>query len=111
MKSDRVYLQHILDMIMRVESAAREGKSSFLVSQLHQDAILRNLHTMTETTQRLSDDLKSEHPEVDWVKLAAFRNVLVHDYLGIDLELVWTVVDRDVPAFKAEVTKILGSIE
>jgi uncharacterized protein with HEPN domain len=111
MKSDRVYLNHILNMIKRVENATCEGKSSFLASQLHQDAILRNLHTMTETTQRLSDGLKSEHPEVDWAKLAAFRNVLVHDYLGIDLELVWTVVTRDVPAFKAEVTKILGSIE
>ncbi|MBK6899372.1 MAG: DUF86 domain-containing protein [bacterium] len=65
MKSDRVYLHHILDMIERVESATR----------------------------------------------AAFRNVLVHDYLGIDLELVWTVVTRDVPAFKAEVTRIIGSIE
>jgi uncharacterized protein with HEPN domain len=111
MKSDRVYLHHILDMIQRIESAAREGKSAFLASRLHQDAILRNLHTMTETTQRLSDDLKSVHPEVDWAKLAAFRNVLVHDYLGIDLELVWTVVTRDVPAFKGEATKILGSIE
>jgi len=111
MKSDSVYLHHILDMIKRVESGARGGKSAFLASRLHQDAILRNLHTMTETTQRLSDDLKSKHPEVDRVKLAAFRNVLVHDYLGIDLELVWTVVTRDVPAFKAEVTKILGSTE
>jgi uncharacterized protein with HEPN domain len=111
MKSDRVYLYHILEMIKRVESVAHDGKGVFLASQLHQDALLRNLHTMTETTQRLSEDLKSEHPEVDWAKLAAFRNVLVHDYLGIDLEVVWTVVTRDVPAFKAEVTKILGSIE
>jgi uncharacterized protein with HEPN domain len=111
MKSDRVYLHHILDMIKRVESATCEGKSSFLASQLHQDAILRNLHTRTETTRRLSDDLKSEHPEVDWAKLATFRNVLFHDYLGIDQELVWTVVTRDVPALKTKVTKILGSLE
>jgi uncharacterized protein with HEPN domain len=111
MKSDRAYLHHILEMIKRIESATSEGRSAFLASQLHQDAVLRNLHTMTETTQRLSHGLKSEHPEVDWTRLAAFRNVLVHDYLGIDLELVWTVVTRDVPAFKAEVTRILGSIE
>lgn len=111
MKSDRVYLQHILEMIKRIESTSHDGKSVFLASQLHQDALLRNLHTMTETTQRLSNDFKSEHPEVDWAKLAAFRNVLVHDYLGLDLEVVWIVVTRDVPAFKAEVTKILGSIE
>lgn len=111
MKNDRVYLRHILDMIRRIESATSEGKSAFLASQLHQDAVLRNLHTMTETTQRLSDGLRSAHPEVDWAKLAAFRNVLVHDYLGIDLELVWTVVAHDVPAFRAEVTIILGSLE
>lgn len=98
-------------MIKRVEIATRGGKTAFLGSQLHQDAVLRNLHTMTETTQRLSDDLKSAHQEVDWAKLAAFRNVLVHDYLGIDLELVWTVVTRDVPEFKAKVTGILALLE
>ena len=54
MKSDRTYLQHILDMIIRVENAAGAGKDAFLASSLHQDAALRNLHTMTETTQRLS---------------------------------------------------------
>ena len=80
MKSDRALLLHILEMIDRVETATSEGKDAFLASHLHQDAVLRNLHTMTETTQWLSADLKSSHPEVDWATLAAFRNVLVHDY-------------------------------
>ena len=111
MKSDRTYLQHILDMIGRVESATSSGKDAFLASRLHQDAVLRNLHTMTETTQRLSADLKSSHPEVDWATLAAFRNVLVHDYLGIDIELVWTVVTHDVPEFKGKVSKILSKLD
>lgn len=57
MKSDRLYLYHILEMITRVENTSHEGKSVFLASQLHQDALLRNLQTMTETTQRLSDEL------------------------------------------------------
>jgi uncharacterized protein with HEPN domain len=109
-KSDGVYLQHILDMIGRIENAIGVGKETFLASQLHQDAVLRNLHTMTETTQRLSADLKSAHPEVDWAKLAAFRNVLVHDYLGIDSELVWTVITRDVPEFKRDITKIVREL-
>lgn len=47
----------------------------------------------------------------DWEKFAAFRNVLVHDYLGIDLDLVWTVVTRDVPEFKGKVTSIVGPLE
>jgi len=54
MKSDKVHLQIILDMIKRIEGATKNGKDAFRASQLHQDAVLRNLHTMTETTQRLS---------------------------------------------------------
>ena len=110
MKSDKALLLHILEMIDRVETATSEGKEAFLASHLHQDAVLRNLHTMTETTQRLSADLKSSHPEVDWATLAAFRNVLVHDYLGIDIELVWTVVTQDIPEFKSSVAGILGGL-
>ena len=92
MKSDKAYLQHILEMIGRVESATESGKTAFLKSHLHQDAVLRNLHTITETTQRLSEDLKASNPDVEWATLAAFRNVLVHDYLGIDIEWVWRIV-------------------
>jgi len=55
--------------------------------------------------------LKAKYPEVEWARLAAFRNILVHDYLGIDLELVWTVVTRDLPGFKAEVVRIMAALE
>lgn len=110
MKSDKIYLQHILEMISRIETATDQGKGAFLGSELHQDAVLRNLHTMTETTQRVSTELKDDHPEIEWKILSAFRNVLVHDYLGIDLELVWTVVSRDLPEFKQQVTKIISGL-
>ncbi len=110
MKSDKIYLQHILEMISRIEKATTQGESAFLGSDLHQDAVLRNLHTMTETTQRVSNELQDDHPEIEWKMLSAFRNVLVHDYLGIDLELVWTVVSRDLPEFKLQVTRILSDL-
>lgn len=63
MKSDRVYLRHVLEMIGRIEAASAAGREAFVASTLHQDAVLRNLHTMTETTQRLSQELKAEHPD------------------------------------------------
>jgi len=109
LKSDKAYLQHILEMISRVEVAKSQGKAMFLSSHLHQDAVLRNLHTITETTQRLSSELKVENPDVEWATLGAFRNVLVHDYLGIDIELVWTVITQDIPEFKGKVLRILAS--
>jgi uncharacterized protein with HEPN domain len=78
-----------------------------MVSHTEQDAVLRNLQTMTESTRRLSESLKAAHPEVEWARIAAFRNVLVHDYLGIDLERVWEIIQNDVPRLKGAVVKIL----
>ncbi len=111
MKNDVAYLKHILNMIDRIEAVTGSGKTEFLESKLYQDAVLRNLHTLTETTQRLSNAFKSAHPEIEWAKLAAFRNVLVHDYLGIDMELVWTVITEDVPEFKFKLAGILNRID
>jgi uncharacterized protein with HEPN domain len=59
-----------------------------------QDAVLRNLQVLAESTQRLSDDFKLQHHEVEWYKIAGLRNILVHDYLGIDIETVWAVVEK-----------------
>ena len=110
MKSDEAYLRHILEMIRRIEENTRQGKSAFTESHTLQDAVLRNLQTMTETTQRLSGALKATRPHVEWDKMAAFRNVLVHGYLGIDLELIWGVVQKDVPKLKTAIVEMLESI-
>lgn len=72
-----------------------------------QDAVLRNLQTMSESTQRLSEALKATHPEVEWQRIVAFRNVLVHDYLGVDLERIWEIIQRDVPEFKRAIAAML----
>lgn len=107
MKDDRVYLRHILDCIRRIEENVAEGRDCFLESHTLQDAVLRNLQTMAESTQRISDDLKATHPEVEWHRVAAFRNVLVHDYLGIDVEKIWEITQRDVAQLKQAVLTML----
>jgi uncharacterized protein with HEPN domain len=107
MKDDRVYLFHILECIRRIEDNTAGGKDAFLSSHTLQDAVLRNLQTLAESTQRLSDGLKAGHPQIEWRRIGAFRNILVHDYLGIDLERVWEITQRDVPEFKCKVMEIL----
>jgi uncharacterized protein with HEPN domain len=62
-----------------------------------QDAVLRNLQVLAESTQRLSNGLKARHSEVPWRTIAAFRNVLVHGYLGVNLERVWQILHEDLP--------------
>ena len=100
MKSDRVYVEHILRCIGRIEEYNTEGRAKFFASHLVQDGIMRNLQTLAESSRRLSEGVKALHPGVDWKGLAGFRNVLVHDYLGVDLEHVYRAVEHDVPRLK-----------
>ena len=78
---------------------------------LIQDAVMRNLQTMAESTQRLSDATKEAHPEVDWYKISGFRNLLVHGYLGVDLDRVWIIVERDLPGLNRAITSMLKERE
>ena len=106
MKDDRLYVHHILDCVHRIGRYCQNGEEAFRESQLVQDAVLRNLQTLAESTQRISDELKSLHPEVDWRAIAGFRNVLVHDYLGINLERVWEIVSVHLPVLGSQMEAI-----
>lgn len=93
----------ILECIRRIEANVVDGRDAFMASHTLQDAVLRNLQTMAEATQRLSEGVKAAHPEIPWARIAAFRNVLVHNYLGIDLQLVWSITQHEVPELKRAV--------
>ena len=110
MKEPVVYLHHIQECIRRIEGDVATGREAFMASHTIQDAVLRNLQTMAESTQQLSDDLKSTHPDVEWRRIAAFRNILVHDYLGIDLDMIWQITQHDVPQLKQSIFEMLKAI-
>ena len=107
MKDDTVYLRHVQECIRRNEENVAEGQGRFLASPTLQDAVLRLLQTMAESTQRLSEDMKAKYPDVEWRRITAFRNVLVHDYLGIDVERVWEITQRDIPELKQAILTML----
>lgn len=107
MKDDRLYLEHIIECLDRLDAYAAEGRDAFLAPGMLQDAVLRRLQTMAEASQRLSDAAKAAHPEVPWRAIAGFRNVLVHDYLGTDLAEVWRVVEQDLPLLRVQVEEML----
>ncbi len=64
---------------------------------------------MAESRQRLSDGLKETHTEIDWQRIAGFRNVLVHDYLGVDVERVWNIIETELPAFEKAIRTMMDS--
>ena len=106
-KDDTVYLRHILECIRRIVEDTGAGQEHFMASRTGQDAVLRNLQVMAESTQRLSETAKATKPEVEWRKIVAFRNILAHDYLGIDMDTIWDITQRDVPELKGAIEDIL----
>ncbi|MGH9407483.1 MAG: HepT-like ribonuclease domain-containing protein [Terriglobia bacterium] len=89
----------------------KRGRGDFFDSHTLQDAVLRNLQILGESAQRISPSLKEIYSEVEWRRIAAFRNVLVHNYLGIDLQKVWEIVQQDVPRLKCPVWPMLKAME
>jgi len=108
-KDESVYLLYILECLRRIDENTLPGRQQFMNSHTLQDAVLRNLQTMAETTQRLSDDAKAQQPHIPWPEIAAFRNVLVHDYLGVDIEIIWDITQEEVPELKSAIEAILAS--
>jgi uncharacterized protein with HEPN domain len=90
-------MAHMLDCLGRIAEYTNKERYRFDTSRLVQDAVIRNLQTLAESSQRLSSEIKSSEPQIPWRELAGFRNVIVHGYLGIDLGAVWLVVEQDLP--------------
>jgi uncharacterized protein with HEPN domain len=110
MKDDVVYLVHILECARRIKEDTLDGQEKFLASHVIKNAVLRNLQTLGESAKRISEDRKALHPEVERPRIVAFRNMLVHEYLGINLERGWHIAQQDVPPLKQAVAAMLGEI-
>lgn len=94
------------DCLARVHEYTGRERARFDASRLVQDAVLRNLQTLAESSQRLSAEIKLTEPDMPWRELSGFRNVIVHGYLGVDLGAVWLVVEQDLPALTEAVNRM-----
>jgi len=108
MKNDRLYLDHILECIGWIESFTAEGRDAFFKDRKTQSAVLSELQTLAESTQRLSDEFKGQYPNIPWQNMAGFRNVIVHDYLGIKLGRVWEIIEVDLRMLKTSLSQAVG---
>jgi uncharacterized protein with HEPN domain len=110
MKDDRIYLLHIRDAIQHILGYTATGKESFFTDRRTQDAVVRNLEIIGEATKRLSASLKDTHPDISWKPIAGMRDKLIHDYFGINLQLVWDVVERELPSLKLKILGLLAAL-
>jgi uncharacterized protein with HEPN domain len=107
-EADRVLLAHMRDCLDRIHEYTNGERSRFDGSRLVQDAAIRNLQSLAESSQHLSDEIKGTEPRVPWRELAGFRNVIVHGYLGVDLGAVWLVIEQDLPTLAEAVDRMVN---
>lgn len=107
MRDDRERLLDIIEAITRIERHTAGGRPS-LQDELVQTWVIHNLEILGEAARGLSDELPRRHPDIPWREIVAMRNVLAHGYFGIDIERVWTTVERDLPKLKEQVAGILA---
>ena len=96
-QADALYVRHMLECIERIDEYVGGDEARFRNSRLIQDAVVRNLQTLAESSQRLSETIQAGEPEIAWRAMAGFRNILVHDYLGIDPDVIWRVIADELP--------------
>ena len=83
----------------------------FIGSPMAQDAVIRNFEVIGEAVKRIPESMKEERPDIPWRRIAGLRDVLIHQYLRVDLEAVWAIVRDDLPEFKQAVAEILAEMQ
>ncbi|MEM9244534.1 MAG: HepT-like ribonuclease domain-containing protein [Cyanobacteria bacterium P01_F01_bin.153] len=106
MKNSRIYIIHIRDCIDRIETYTAEGKTAFFNDLKTQDAVLRNLETLADATQQLPETWTATEPDTDWIVIINFRNLLAHQYLDVNLNVVWAIIANDLPDLKIAIENI-----
>jgi uncharacterized protein with HEPN domain len=110
-RDDSVYLRHILDSIIRIESYLNEiDEATFQRQSIVHDAVIRQLEIIGEAVKRLSPVICEKHSQIPWSDIARMRDKLIHGYFGVDIEKVWLTTQDDLPLLKAEISKMLKSV-
>jgi uncharacterized protein with HEPN domain len=105
---DVVYLRHIRDAAEKIESYASVGRDLFLSVSHWQDATIRQLEIIGEATKRLSEVTRARNADIPWRRIAGLRDVLIHEYMGVDLDAVWEITQKEVPVLRRRVESILS---
>jgi uncharacterized protein with HEPN domain len=110
-KDQAAYLSHIADAIDDIQQYCSVGRDAFMSDRMRQDAVIRKLEIIGEAAKHLSDAVKQLAPSTPWRKIAGMRDRLTHEYFGVDLALVWTVADRELPLLRSTVDQLAARMK
>ena len=106
-KNDLAFIEHILDSIKAIKEFSRGiRKVELISSRLKQSAIVREIEIIGEAVKNLSEQLKSKYKNIEWREIAGTRDKMIHHYFGVDLNIVWNIVKKDLPVFEKNIKRI-----
>jgi len=107
MKNDYLYIDHIIESINKIESYTKNlTKREFSKNDLVQDAVIRNFEIIGEASKKVSKDLKRTFHKISWKDISGMRDKLIHDYMGVDVEVIWATIKKDLPVLKNQILEI-----
>jgi uncharacterized protein with HEPN domain len=108
----RDYIKDILDSISDIESfVGGMDFNTFIGDKKTINAVIRSLEIMGEASKKIPEGLRARHPGIPWKRLAGMRDKLIHEYHGIDLEIVWEVIKREIPPLKPKIEKVFKELK
>ena len=108
MNDDRVYLLHVRDAIDDIAAFTRDGEVAFKADRKTQQAVIRSLEIIGEAAKRVSPTTRAKSADIPWRAIAGMRDRLIHDYFGVDLTIVWNVVQRELAPLRARIETLLA---
>ena len=105
----KVYLEDILEAICKIHDFTHGMTlDTFSKDTKTLDAVVRNLEVVGEAVKGIPEQIRKRHPEAEWKKIAGLRDVLMHEYFGIDVEIIWDIIQNKLPILESETKKLLG---
>ncbi len=112
MKHDSIYLEHIIDETAFIIKESRELSFEDLIkNEILKRAMVRSLEIIGEAVKNISKELKDKYPGIEWKKIAGIRDKLIHDYFGVDWNIVWDVINIQIPGLYVKINKMLKEIK
>lgn len=104
------YLQHVRDALISVREYTATGRDVFFASKMVQDAVVRNLEIVGEAVKALAPETRTRAPEIPWRRMAGMRDQLIHHYFGVDLDVVWRVVEVEIGPLLLTVERLVAEL-